>query len=322
MSYGALKQRLPRRKLEALVGAAMGPGLRIRSASVCRGGLFNTTYRIILADGRTVVLRVAPPDAVPLMGVERALMRREVTVAKWMRAARLPGPQIIRADFSRRHIDRDWVVASCEPGSNWHYRIKQLTGRENDALSRQLGTLAKQIHSTVNAEGWFGYPAPFPRHKTWGSFVRAYAESLEKDKRDLALPPELSPVALATRLAPVLDEIRKPRLVHGDLWARNILFQEGRITAVLDCDRGLWGDPRFEWVLYGYPFRDAFWSAYGPKELRGRSARLRNLLYRGCGALQASIEEWVHFRHRKKAQELLGYAIKDLGALRFELQAI
>ncbi len=319
MSYGALKQRLARTRLETLVRVAMGPGTAIRSVSICRGGLFNTTYRIALASSRAVVLRVAPPDGLPLMGVERALMRREVAVARWMKAAKLPGPHILHGDFSRRFVGRDWVVAACEPGSNWHYHVKRLTDRENDELSRQLGTLAKKIHATANPAGWFGYPRPFRRHTSWSSFVLAYAEMLEKDKGDLVLPPGLSPVALATRLAPVLDEIREPRLVHGDLWPRNVLFEDGRITALLDCDRGLWGDPRFEWVLYGYPFRDAFWSAYGPKELRGPSARLRNLLYRGCGALQAAIEEWVHFRHRTKAHQLLGYAIKDLGSLRSEL---
>jgi aminoglycoside phosphotransferase (APT) family kinase protein len=319
MTYGALKQKLSRQELNALIRAALGSRAKILQVQVCRGGLFNTTYRLALSDARTVVLRIAPPDGVPLMGVERDLMRREVAVAKWMRKAQLSGPQILHTDFSRRTLDRDWVVATCEPGSNWHYRIARLSDRENDALSSQLGAMAKKIHATVNPDGWFGYPRPFRPHKTWSSFVLAYAASLEKDQGALVLPPELSPVALATRLAPVLDEIREPRLVHGDLWARNILFEDGRITAVLDCDRGLWGDPRFEWVLYGYPFRDAFWSAYGPKELRGRSARLRNLLYRGCGAFQAAIEEWVHFRHRTKAQVMLGYAVKDLGSLRSEL---
>lgn len=322
MGYGNLKSQVSVSTLRRIAVRAAGHGAVVRRAVRCRGGLFNTTLRVELTDGNTLVVRIAPPKDRPLMGVERALMRREVAVARWMKRAGLPVAAVQHADFTGREIDRDWVAVSCEPGMNWHYHLAQLSPRQNDELSGQLGALAKQIHAARNPDGWFGYPKPFPRHATWSGFVRAYAVSLERDLRAFdcePLPDGLSPVRLAARMARVLDEIRTPRLVHGDLWPRNILIERNggrsRITAVLDCDRGLWGDPRFEWVLYGYPFRPAFWKAYGPKELKGRGARLRNLLYRGCGGLQASIEEWAHFRHRKKAREMMGYAIRDLGAL-------
>lgn len=326
MSYGHLKAGLSGVAFQRLVAAAMGPGARVRGVAHCRGGLFNTSYRVRLADGRAFVLRVAPPGDRAMMGVERALMRREVLVTRWMGRARLPVADVLHADFSHRLIPRDWVVVSCEPGSNWHYQIKRLSDRENDDLSAQLGAMARRIHGVENPQGWFGYPRPFVRHAKWSGFVRAYAASLERDMRTFEcepLPEPLRPTALVDGMVRILDEIRIPRLVHGDLWPRNILFErEGgacRITALLDCDRGLWGDPRFEWVLYGYPFRPAFWRAYGPRVPATRSGRLRNLLYMGCGALQASIEEWAHFRHRRKAAELLGYATRDLGRLKRDL---
>jgi aminoglycoside phosphotransferase (APT) family kinase protein len=234
----------------------------------------------------------------------------------------VPTPEIIHADFTRRRIDRDWLVASCARGSNWHYSIGRMTDRENHALNAQLGRVAAKLHATANPDGWFGYPRPFKPHTSWSSFLGAYAESLERDARTFQcapLPPELSPTRLIARMDGILDEVRTPRLVHGDLWPRNVLFertgQGPRITAVLDGDRALWGDPRFEWVLYGYPFPPAFWRAYGPREPSTRTGRLRNLLYKGCGGFQAAIEEWGHFRHRNKAREMMGYAIRDLTAL-------
>ena len=319
MSYGALKSRVSDATVRRMIQRALGQDAVVRNRARCRGGLFNTTLRVGLADGRTVILRVAPHPALPLMGVERCLMRREVEMTPEFLEAGLPVPQTIRADLTGHMNRRHWAVTEFMPGANWHYARKRLSARADSDLFRELGRLARRLHDTVNCEGCFGYPPPFRRHWTWSGFVLDYTELLERDMRESGagpLPADLMPVRLADRMAGVLDEIREPRLVHGDLWPRNILFKDGRITALLDGDRALWGDPRFEWVLYGYPMKPAFWRAYGPKHPKSRHARMRNLLYRGCGALQASLEEHIHFRHRAKARELMGYAVRDLGAVR------
>jgi len=85
----------------------------------------------------------------------------------------------------------------------------------------------------------------------------------------------------------VLDEIKTPRLIHGDLWLRNILIGHRNgsygITAILDWDRCLWGDPYFEWILHGLDLRPTFWKQYGKLDADPRSHEKRKLLYKALG---------------------------------------
>jgi fructosamine-3-kinase len=53
-----------------------------------------------------------------------------------------------------------------------------------------------------------------------------------------------------------------------DIWAQNILVNEhGQITAILDWDRALWGDPEIEFAVLDYCGfnHDGFWDGYGTK---------------------------------------------------------
>jgi aminoglycoside phosphotransferase (APT) family kinase protein len=121
-------------------------------------------------------------------------------------------------------------------------------------------------------------------------------------------------------MAPQLDKVKTPQLIHGDLWLRNILIrkQQGqyKISAILDWDRSLWGDPYFEWILYGTDPNPSFWQAYGktmPAVTDAAYARV--LLYKSCGAIQAALEDSVHFGLKKNALIMFGYALRDLNEL-------
>ena len=63
------------------------------------------------------------------------------------------------------------------------------------------------------------------------------------------------------------DSVTAPRLVHGDLWLRNVLVEQGpdgwRITALLDAKRAFFGDPAAEWIFGFLDIPRAFWDGYG-----------------------------------------------------------
>jgi aminoglycoside phosphotransferase (APT) family kinase protein len=77
----------------------------------------------------------------------------------------------------------------------------------------------------------------------------------------------------------LLDAVREPRLLHGDLWLFNLLIERGpagpAIVGILDADRAWWGDPMADWTMFvlsksaspeTQPMYERFWQAYGPPE--------------------------------------------------------
>jgi fructosamine-3-kinase len=73
--------------------------------------------------------------------------------------------------------------------------------------------------------------------------------------------------ALAARLSDMLPSQPAPALLHGDLWAGNILVRDGQLAALIDpaCYHG---DPEVDLAmlcLFGGPDQ-AFWDAYGGLE--------------------------------------------------------
>ena len=64
-----------------------------------------------------------------------------------------------------------------------------------------------------------------------------------------------------------LDRVKTARLLHGDLWPRNVIIEgfgsDIHLKAVFDAERAFWGDPISDWVLMLYGVPDAFWQGYG-----------------------------------------------------------
>lgn len=107
-----------------------------------------------------------------------------------------------------------------------------------------------------------------------------------------------------------LDEIRVPRLVHGDLWPKNVLIDRSisppRIVGLLDGERGFWGEPLAEWIFYYLDIPSSFWEVYGhPAQDPG--TRFRRLAYSGLYAIQLLLEAsrfaWNPQPHRERLEE-------------------
>jgi fructosamine-3-kinase len=65
------------------------------------------------------------------------------------------------------------------------------------------------------------------------------------------------------------------------LWSQNILTVNGRITAILDFDRGLYGDPELEFAVldtYGHSTPE-FFEGYGKPRSVSSKAQIRRKLY-------------------------------------------
>jgi aminoglycoside phosphotransferase (APT) family kinase protein len=219
------------------------------------GATFNTVHRIRLRDGKGLIVKLAPAPAAPAMSYERDLLRTE---ALFYRAAEAvaPVPRVAHTDFTRQAAGGDVLVMTELPGAPWPGR---LPGPERAELRAGLGRIVAAVHRITGPA--FGYP----QGKLQASWPAAFTAMLDAVLADaerfaavLPCPPGRIRSALAAGL-PALDDVRRPALVHFDLWPGNVLIGGRRVTGLVDAERAFWGDPLADLVslaLFGDIERD------------------------------------------------------------------
>ena len=245
-------------------------GLRGLGASAFGAGKFSQAF-CVRGDGGPYVLRVAPPDSLLQLFYECRMMRQEPAIHRRLLAeTAVPAPPILAYDFSRRRIDRDFLVMPLLPGTPMSSAAPSGAARRR-VLSR-LGACVRQIHGLTDPDGRFGYlgehrcmqPQP-----TWrDAFAVMYRKLLDDvvacgiyaaDQADAAM-------GLLEAHLDVFDGPEESHLLHGDLWAANLLVgHDGELTGLLDFDRACWGDVEWDLAIAEYCglTGDAFWSGYG-----------------------------------------------------------
>ncbi len=109
--------------------------------------------------------------------------------------------------------------------------------------------------------------------------------------------------AVPRRFRPVLDEIRDPRLLHGDLWEGNVLVgrQGGRkcVAALIDGDRSLFGDPAFE-TASGWMQNEDFARGCRLQRQESGPGAVRTLIYK---LLYALLDSYIQLAEYGRPEE-------------------
>lgn len=252
------KRRVDEATVAALLREAFGPQAAIDRCTELNDGFFNAAYRVLLADGRDVVLKISPDPAAALLGYERDIMRGEDVFFRAAAVSGVPLPEVLHSGFERRAIDGDFLVLSALEGVSWDSVDAELDDAQKAALRAELGETAARLHTVTNPDRRFGYPAV--GELSADSWPEAYAAMLEELLRDaerygVALPvPAEELRRLVAANAVHLAEITEPVLVHFDLWTGNIFVSAPpagsarHITGLIDGERMIWGDPLMEFV--------------------------------------------------------------------------
>ncbi len=266
-----------------LVRAALGSSARVASARLLTGGTFNACWKVALAEGPSLVLKVAPPPELELLHYEQDLLRTEVDFYARAAQAGVPVPAVVGADFSRRVIGSDYFLMTCIPGLPLTRARRRLSREALRGVRTELGRCAARL--TAVRGDFFGYSAApvGTRAPTWRAAFDAMLAILLRDAERLgvALPrPAAELTALVEACAPALDAVAAPSLVHFDLWDGNILVDVAadppRLTGLVDGERAFWGDPLAEFAslaLFGEIDRDAAF-LHGYAEAAGRPLAL------------------------------------------------
>ncbi|GIE93141.1 phosphotransferase [Paractinoplanes rishiriensis] len=249
-----------------------GLGAEITAAAELSGGTFAAVWRATLADGREVVVKVAPPAAVPMLGYERGLIPAEAEYYSLVRAQcpGVPVPDVLA-------VSDDWVITSLLPG-------RPLSAGDDSPRARtELGAAMARVHAVTGTR--FGYTGDRPSGDDWPAALAAIIDSLRADAAawDVPLPPL---DGVVQRYHDVLAAVTRPALLHFDLWDGNVLVgPDGALTGLVDGERYLYGDPLLDLVspailrriedLPDHPFLAGYRpAAFDP------AARIRLALYR------------------------------------------
>lgn len=196
--------------------------------------------------GRSGFVRVEDgPEGDDYLAVESALMRR-------VRAAGVPVPEVHHVDASRSEVPFAYhlIERIAEQDLNTHLKAGQL---QLKAVMGQIGAAIARWQGAVGVEG-FG---PFDRARLEASGRLAGLHASAGAYFYLNLPRHLAFLvangflsqAESTRISALLEAERavleqgEPCLVHKDMALWNVLGTPTRVTAFIDWDDAVGGDP-------------------------------------------------------------------------------
>jgi aminoglycoside phosphotransferase (APT) family kinase protein len=249
-------------ELAAMVRRGFGERARVAGRVELTDGSYNAVDRVRLADGRVLVLKVAPPPGMALLTHEVDLMRTEVDFYRRAAAVGAPVPAIAHADLGRDLIGRDYVFLELLEGESLASAGPRLSTVDTAGVRRELGAAVGRLHAATG-DG-YGYPLRDSRtwRSTWREAFLAMVGDILADAARLGTELPEPPAAIGARIArhaAALDAVDRPALVHFDLWDGNVFLRptlDGwRLTGMIDGERAFFGDPYAEFVSIAL-FRD------------------------------------------------------------------
>ncbi|HVN43113.1 MAG TPA: aminoglycoside phosphotransferase family protein [Steroidobacteraceae bacterium] len=284
-------------RLADIARSALGERTRLATHHLLGDGHFTTSYLLECEHEAPVVLRLAPEPTARLWRHERALLQRQCSVQPVLESVGPIVPRLLHMDFSRRVVPRDWALFEWRPGESWESVAGSIDAVASARLWRQFGGIVREVHAQRGEH--FGYPAPCQGHAGFGEWFTGIVDDLATD-----LTEQNVAVAGLDRFRALLreerwrfDAVDEPRLVHGDLWQRNVLVEPGpqgwHITGLLDAERAFFGDPAAEWIFGFLDIPEAFWEGYGRRltsDALDSDARWRRCAYQARGALYMMLE--------------------------------
>lgn len=278
MDTDRLQAPIPRDALDRILRSVFGQGIGGCAVQPLEGGGINNVYRVDLSNAESYVLRIAPTEAVAERGpgwLTAHGLRRELAVIEVASALREFLPVTVAHDFGLAVIDRDWVLQEMMPGLPLATVDASLHPQHRAAVWTELGQFTRTLHAITGDR--FGPPAWGPTFARWSDQVRFDVASLIDDAATFAYPaaPFERLAECVERLAPLLDAVTTPTLIHSDLSRTHVFVETDddvgyRLRGVIDLEFGRFADPLSEHLITGFAWsnapvemRPAFTRGYG-----------------------------------------------------------
>jgi len=251
-------------------------------------GKFSQVFEVCDQNDNHYVLRIAPSDSVRQLFYEYRMMRQEPSIhQRLLNETNVLVPPILNYDFSRRHIDRDYLVMPKLPGKPLS-EANLNAAAQNRAL-REWGDYVARIHQITDPENRFGYLGEHNCMNPQPTWREAFTIMIEKELEDIVdtgiydrNEADVIMDLLNDNLS-VFESCSVSHLLHGDLWVTNLLVEsDGKVTGLLDFDRACWGDIEWDLAIAEYCgiTTAPFWEGYGKRfDNRSGEAAIRRFFY-------------------------------------------
>lgn len=279
------KAKISNEEIIKMTKRAFGENVELQDIIELTGGFYNTAYMISFKDGQKAVLKVSPMKDLKVMRYEKNLMKTEVFVLDKMRSIKgVSVPRVLYYDRSGEITDNEFLFMEFLDGVPLNKIREELTEEQYNTISSDLAEVAKNINR-IEGE-YFGYISQEnKRFTTWFEAFFCMIKELLDDAEEVGvlLPFENNKLySMINEQRDVLNQVKKPLLVHKDLWEGNILVDPKtfKITGILDCERAIFGDTLLE-PICGFIWENkSFMNTYIGREMLNRDEKIRFVLYK------------------------------------------
>ncbi len=219
----------------------------VEKAQPLGAGEYNAVYSVQTSDGE-FVLKIAPPESVPVMTYEQGMMEAEIFWYEQMRAqSGIRVPRIVYSDLARTAFPAEFFFMERIPGKQLNEM--DFSEEEKAAAAGTTARMAAELHRIKGER--FGY-LQMGLHDDWYEAFRAMVESLVADGKRQGRSSRRG-----ERLLKYIDDYKDILkavpccMVNFDIWAPNILCtrtEAGIQYAWIDPERSFWGDAIWDFI--------------------------------------------------------------------------
>ena len=230
-------------------------------ASLLPDGTFHAVYQVRGDSGKGVILRVGIVESA---GSSLSFLVEERLISHLVKSG-VPVPEMLDIDIMCNKASYPFVIME----EMRYPTLKSLEHPANQALPphllKALGRITAQLHF-LQGEGYgllnvnirSDFEPPVGMHALWEDYLLLRLEDhleLCRAAEAITAVEQKNIYDLLIQAAPLYHNAPS-RLLHGDLGHHNVLTNEERITALLDWEDALYGDPIFDiagWATFNRP---------------------------------------------------------------------
>lgn len=235
-----------------------------------KGGFCNAVYRIILADGREVILKVAPAADIQLMSCEISMMRTEAGAMKLARQNGIEGvPEVYAYDDTYQICNAKYLLMENREGTPVSDLKESMNEEQKEQIDRKMGQIIRQINS-IEGEKFGHFCVKELQKEDWFEAFLLFMERVIRDGVEAGISIGVPYEEILQKLKEhreYFTEVTKPVLIHFDSWDGNFLMKDGEITGIIDWERAMWAEGLMEDRFRFHSVSDAFLEGYGKMTL-------------------------------------------------------